>query len=140
MTRLKELDRGEVLIFKELSWQTVRIEARSTASEDLTPLRLITNQARCRIILKKRFSDCCVLGVRLVLILDDLLWVLTDNQLKAALHFVDSVSGLVKKATEKIQKQKAVRKLQNQATLDRGAVARNRTPQMSPAAAKTFAR
>ena len=46
MTRLKELDRGEVLIFKELSWQTVRIEAKSTVSEDLTPLRLITNQAR----------------------------------------------------------------------------------------------
>jgi hypothetical protein len=28
-----------------------------------------------------------------VLILDDLLWVLTDDQLKAALHFVDSISG-----------------------------------------------
>ena len=85
-------------------------------------------------------SDCGILGCRLVLILDDLLWVLTDNQLKAALHFMDSISGLIKKATEQVQKQKAVRKLQNQATLDRGAVARNRTPQMSPAAAKTFAR
>ena len=85
-------------------------------------------------------SDCAILGCRLVLILDDLLWVLTDNQLKAALHFMDSISGLVKKATEQVQKQKAVRKLQNQATLDRSSVARNRTPQMSPAAAKTFAR
>lgn len=140
MTRLKELDRGEVLIFKELSWQTVRIEAKSTVSEDLTPLRLITNQARCRITIKKRISDCAILGCRLVLILDDLLWVLTDNQLKAALHFVDSISGLVKKATEQVQKQKAVRKLQNQATVDRGSMARNRAPQMSPAAAKTFAR
>jgi len=139
MTRLKELDRGEVLIFKELSWQTVRIEAKSTVSEDLTPLRLITNQARCRITIKKRISDCAILGCRLVLILDDLLWVLTDNQLKAALHFVDSISGLVKKATEQVQKQKAVRKLQNQ-IIDRGSMARNRTPQMSPAAAKTFAR
>jgi hypothetical protein len=33
------------------------------------------------------------LNFRLVLILDDLLWVLTDDQLKAALHFVDSISG-----------------------------------------------
>ena len=32
--------------FQELSWQTVRIEAKSTKNEDLTPLRLITNQAR----------------------------------------------------------------------------------------------
>ena len=40
--------KGEVLNFKELSWHTVRIEAKSTKNEDLTPLRLITNQARCR--------------------------------------------------------------------------------------------
>ena len=45
-TRLKDLEAGEVLVFKELSWQTVRIEARSTVNTDLTPLRLITNQAR----------------------------------------------------------------------------------------------
>lgn len=107
------MDRGEVLVFKELSWQTVRIEARSTVATDLTPLRLITNQARCRITLKKRMSDCAILGVRLVTILDDLLWVLTDDQLKAALHFVGSVSGLVKKATETSQKEKAARKLDN---------------------------
>ncbi len=37
----QDLDRGEVLIFKELSWQTVRIEARSTVNKDLTPLRYI---------------------------------------------------------------------------------------------------
>ena len=113
-TRLKDLDRGEVLTFKELSWQTVRIEARSTVQEDLTPLRLITNQARCRVTLKKSMSDCAILGARIVLILDDLLWVLTDDQLKAALHFMGSVSGLVKKATEKTQKVKAGRKLEHQ--------------------------
>ena len=112
-TRLKDLDKGEVLVFKELSWQTVRIEARSSVSEDLTPLRLITNQARCRMTLKKRINDCAILGVRLVTILDDLLWVLTDDQLKAALHFVGSISGLVKKATETTQKEKAARKLDN---------------------------
>jgi len=48
MTRVKDTDKGELLIFKELSWQTVRIEAKSTKNEDLTPLRLITNQARWR--------------------------------------------------------------------------------------------
>ena len=46
MTRVKDTDKGELLIFKELSWQTVRIEAKSTKNEDLTPLRLITNQSR----------------------------------------------------------------------------------------------
>ncbi|XP_012273649.1 UHRF1-binding protein 1 [Orussus abietinus] len=112
MTRLKDPDRGQLLIFKELEWQTVRIEARSTKDKDLTPLRLLTNQARCRITIKKRISDCFVMGSRLVLILDDLLWVLTDSQLKAALHFLDSLGGLVEKATLLERKTKAARKLE----------------------------
>ena len=52
------------------------------------------------------------MGCRLVLILDDLLWVLTDEQMKAALHFLDSLSGLIQKATEHSHQVKAVRKLE----------------------------
>ncbi|XP_065355355.1 bridge-like lipid transfer protein family member 3B isoform X3 [Calliphora vicina] len=111
-TRLKDSHRGIILIFKELSWQTVRIEASSTQDKSLTPLRLLTNHARCRITIRKRLSDCTLLASRLVLILDDLLWVLTDSQLKAALHFVDSLSGLIKSATAATQKSKAARKLE----------------------------
>lgn len=55
-TRVKDPDRGQLLIFKELEWQTVRIEAQSTKDKDLTPLRLLTNQARCRVTIKKRLS------------------------------------------------------------------------------------
>ncbi|KAH8287911.1 hypothetical protein KR018_006974, partial [Drosophila ironensis] len=112
MTRLKDAQKGIILIFKELSWQTVRIEASSTQDKSLTPLRLLTNHARCRITIRKRLSDCSLLASRLVLILDDLLWVLTDSQLKAALHFVDSLSGLIKAATHATQKSKAARKMQ----------------------------
>ncbi|XP_076255690.1 bridge-like lipid transfer protein family member 3B isoform X1 [Rhynchophorus ferrugineus] len=111
MTRLKNPEKGQLLIFKELQWQTVRIEAKSTKDKNLTPLRLLTNQARCRITIKKRISDCFILGSRLVIILDDLLWVLTDSQLKAALHFLDSLSGLIQKATQITRKAKAARKL-----------------------------
>ncbi|XP_034473082.1 UHRF1-binding protein 1-like isoform X2 [Drosophila innubila] len=111
-TRLKDGHKGIILIFKELSWQTVRIEASSTQDKSLTPLRLLTNHARCRITIRKRLADCSLLASRLVLILDDLLWVLTDSQLKAALHFVDSLSGLIKAATHATQKTKAARKLQ----------------------------
>ncbi|XP_015435218.1 PREDICTED: UHRF1-binding protein 1 [Dufourea novaeangliae] len=111
-TRLKDPDRGQLLIFKELEWQTVRIEAQSTKDKNLTPLRLLTNQARCRITIKKRISDCFIMGSRLILILDDLLWVLTDSQLKAALHFIDSLGGLIEKATILERKTKAARKLE----------------------------
>ncbi|XP_066590455.1 bridge-like lipid transfer protein family member 3B isoform X3 [Prorops nasuta] len=111
-TRIKDPDRGQLLIFKELEWQTVRIEAQSTKDKDLTPLRLLTNQAHCRITIKKRLSDCFVMGSKLVLILDDLLWVLTDSQLKAALHFLDSLGGLIEKATILERMTKAARKLE----------------------------
>jgi len=56
MTRLKNADRSETLNFKELSWQTLRVEAKAVNNDDLTPLRLITNQAKCRITVKKRIS------------------------------------------------------------------------------------
>lgn len=52
------------------------------------------------------------MGSRLVIILDDLLWVLTDSQLKAALHFLDSLGGLIEKATVLERKTKAARKLE----------------------------
>jgi hypothetical protein len=53
-----------------------------------------------------------VVGCRLSLILDDLLWVLTDSQILAAVHFMSSLSGLIKKATETSQNVKAARKLE----------------------------
>lgn len=111
-TRLKDTAKGQILIFKEMSWQTMRIEASSTQDKDLTPLRLLTNQARCRITIKKKLIDCSVVASRLVIILDDLLWVLTDSQLKAALHFIDSLSGLIQSATTETQRKKAQRKLE----------------------------
>lgn len=107
VTRLKDTVYGHLLIFKELSWQTVRIEASSTQDKTLTPLRLLTNEARCRITIKKKMADCTILTSRLVLVLDDLLWVLTDSQLNAALHFVDSLASLIKASTNLTQKTKA---------------------------------
>lgn len=107
VTRLKDTVNGHLLIFKELSWQTVRIEASSTQDKSLTPLRLLTNEARCRITIKKKLSDCSILTSRLVLVLDDLLWVLTDSQLNAALHFVDSLASLIKTSTNLTQRTKA---------------------------------
>ena len=65
MTRLKENGKGQVLVFKELEWQTLKIEAKSMRDENLTPLRLLTNQARCRITIKKRLTGTCT-GTRAI--------------------------------------------------------------------------
>lgn len=44
------------MLFKELRWQTLRIEAQSIIEQDLPPLRLLTLEAVCRLIIKKRLS------------------------------------------------------------------------------------
>ncbi|KZS06933.1 UHRF1-binding protein 1 [Daphnia magna] len=112
-SRLKDTDSGLILLFKELQWQTLRLEARSTAGDlSLPPLRLITNQSKCRITIKKRLLDCAVIGCRLVLIMDELLWVLTDAQLSAAVLFLQSLSTLIEQDTLVNQRFKAARKLE----------------------------
>lgn len=63
---------NQVLTFKEINWQSLRIEADAIESDDQdlgsTPLRLITNQGRIRIALKRRvrlhFCHACAFSVR----------------------------------------------------------------------------
>uniref|UniRef100_A0A3P9AEF3 Chorein N-terminal domain-containing protein n=1 Tax=Esox lucius TaxID=8010 RepID=A0A3P9AEF3_ESOLU len=103
-TRITDPKRGEVLTFKEINWQSLRIEADAIESEDQdlgsTPIRLITNQGRIRIALKRRVKDCNVLASKLLFILDDLLWVLTDSQLKAVIHYAKSLSEVMEKSAQ----------------------------------------
>ncbi|KAJ8257464.1 hypothetical protein GJAV_G00185880 [Gymnothorax javanicus] len=103
-TRITDPKRGEVLTFKEINWQSLRIEADAMDSEEQdlgsTPLRLITNQGRIRIALKRRVKDCNVLASKLLFILDDLLWVLTDSQLKAVIHYAKSLSEAMEKSAQ----------------------------------------
>ncbi|XP_023572493.1 UHRF1-binding protein 1-like isoform X2 [Octodon degus] len=82
----------------------IRIEADATQSSHLeimsAPVRLITNQSKIRVTLKRRLKDCNVIATKLVLILDDLLWVLTDSQLKAMVQYAKSLSEAIEKSTE----------------------------------------
>ncbi|XP_071408112.1 bridge-like lipid transfer protein family member 3B isoform X2 [Pithys albifrons albifrons] len=103
-TRIQETQRGEVLTFKEINWQMIRIEAdaiQSSKHEIMSaPVRLITNQSKIRVTLKRRLKDCNVVASKLVLILDDLLWVLTDSQLKAMVQYAKSLSEAIEKSAE----------------------------------------
>ncbi|XP_039604616.1 UHRF1-binding protein 1 [Polypterus senegalus] len=104
LTRITDPRRGEVLTFKEINWQTLRIEADAIESEEhelaSTPLRLITNQGRLRIALKRRVKDCNVVASKLMFILDDLLWVLTDLQLKAMIRYAKSLSEAIERSAQ----------------------------------------
>ena len=60
-TKLKDPERGEILVFKEVEWQTTRIEATAVEGESseqfvTTPLRFIANQSKIRIVIKKKLS------------------------------------------------------------------------------------
>ncbi|KAK1789580.1 hypothetical protein P4O66_015483, partial [Electrophorus voltai] len=92
----------QILTFKEVSWQMIRIEADAIQSSEhevvSAPIRLITNQSRIRVTLKRRTKDCNVVASKLVLILDDLLWVLTDSQLKAMVQYAKSLSEAMEKS------------------------------------------
>ncbi|XP_075051859.1 bridge-like lipid transfer protein family member 3A [Mixophyes fleayi] len=100
-TRLTHPQRGEVLTFKQVTWQTLRIEADASDScEDAptTPLRLLTNGGQLNVTLKRRIKDCLVLSSKLSFSLDELLWVLTDSQLRALLSYTKSLSEAVQKS------------------------------------------
>ena len=56
--------------------------------------------------------DCSVIGCRLVVIIEDLLWVLTDAQLTAAVHFLHSISHLIEKSQQQGYRAKARKKLE----------------------------
>lgn len=114
LTRIKSPDTGQLLIFKELEWQSARIEAkpRGAAAANLPPLRLLLGNAQCRIVIKKRLSDCAVIGSRLVFRPEPLAWALTDGQLRAALACAAALSEPVRRATAAATRAKAVRKIE----------------------------
>ncbi|XP_044144114.1 UHRF1-binding protein 1 isoform X3 [Bufo gargarizans] len=100
-TRLTHPQRREVLTFKQVTWQTLRIEAdASDCCDDApsTPLRLLTNGGRLNVALKRRTKDCMVLSSKLTFVLDELLWVLTDTQLQSLLSYTKSLSEAVQKS------------------------------------------
>ncbi|XP_056132492.1 UHRF1-binding protein 1-like [Lampris incognitus] len=103
-TRIQDPQRGEILTFKEISWQMIRIEADAIQSSEhemlSAPIRLITNQSKIRVTLKRRMKDCNVVASKLILILDDLLWVLTDSQLKAMVQYAKSLSEAMEKSAQ----------------------------------------
>ncbi|XP_061523827.1 UHRF1-binding protein 1-like isoform X3 [Phycodurus eques] len=133
-TRIQDPQRGELLTFKEISWQMIRIEADAiqSAEHDMlsAPIRLITNQSKIRVTLKRRMKDCNVVASKLVLILDDLLWVLTDSQLKAMVQYAKSLS----EAMEKSAQQRKSLATEEQASSGPPSAQQARTQQTSTAA------
>lgn len=114
LTRIKSPDTGQLLIFKELEWQSARIEAKAhgAANANLPPLRLLLGNTHCRIVIKKRLSDCAVIGSRLAICPEPLAWALTDGQLRAMLACAVALAKPVQRATAAATRIKALRKIE----------------------------
>uniref|UniRef100_A0A5K3ENS5 Chorein_N domain-containing protein n=1 Tax=Mesocestoides corti TaxID=53468 RepID=A0A5K3ENS5_MESCO len=83
-------EKNSVLIFKEISWESTRFEADGLAAH-MTPVKVITNHANLRVVLKKRLSDSSFICAKLSFLVKSLLWVLTVSQLEAVLFFLKSI-------------------------------------------------
>ncbi|XP_006816227.1 bridge-like lipid transfer protein family member 3B [Saccoglossus kowalevskii] len=106
LTRIKDSNRDEILIFKEADWSTLRIEIdaiKKDPERPTTPIRLITNQGKIRFTIKKRLSDCVMLTSKVQLLLEDLLWVLTDSQLKAFIEYLQFLGALQKQSENEVK-------------------------------------
>ncbi|EGT40580.1 hypothetical protein CAEBREN_21357 [Caenorhabditis brenneri] len=95
---------NRTLMFKQLSWHLLRIEASAKTSKNEqrskinAPLRLITSGGKIRIALKKNATDGSVIHARIQTILDDILWVATLPQLRSAISFASYIADLVKES------------------------------------------
>ncbi|ESO97583.1 hypothetical protein LOTGIDRAFT_104431 [Lottia gigantea] len=113
-SRAKDTENDAILLFKEIEWQNTRIHASSVdigTTDFSSPLRLIANQAKIRITMKKKIADSSIIATRLQLYLDDLLWVLTKTQLKEAILYANSLSKIIENSSAQ-SKQRAAEKLQ----------------------------
>lgn len=98
LTRIKDTTRGQILLFKIVEWQTMRLEAKCLTDPQQAPLRLITNHAQCRVTIKKQLDDCSVSAARIFVIFEDILWVLTFAQFVSAAAFVEYIFTLIKRS------------------------------------------
>ncbi|KRZ61998.1 UHRF1-binding protein 1-like [Trichinella nativa] len=105
-TRITDSHSKQILLFKQISWKTLRLEASTLGDSIATgyninaPLRLITSQGRCRFITKKSTIDGSVFRGRLALILDNLLWVASLSQVQSAISFFHFVMDLIRQSNK----------------------------------------
>ena len=107
-TKLKDLEKEEIILYKEISWEICRLEAYnidpSIDSQQATSIRLIMNPSKIQIALKKKLSDKSLICSTFRVLLNEIYWMANDTQLKSAFGTYNTFSKLMKKAS--VQKRK----------------------------------
>ena len=95
-TRIKNAEEESIIIYKMCSWNSLKVEAQSTVQSMKnsrfvpTQLRLIAGETRIRVALKRRIADCTVLYTRISVHLGDVVWIVSQSQLRAVSKLVQS--------------------------------------------------
>jgi hypothetical protein len=108
-TRLKDLDKEEIILFKEISWEICRFEmyniqdnsssnSTNNANSAQTSIKLIMNPSKIQIALKKKLSDKSLICSTFKVLLNEIYWMANDTQLKSAIGTYNLITKLMKKA------------------------------------------
>ncbi len=109
------MDEGSVIIYKMCSWSNLKLEGWSSdaAQQETgilpTQLRLIAGDTKVLVALKRRVADCSILHTRVAAHLGDIVWILSQSQLRAASKLVQSLMEAAvtsaQKAREKAERE-----------------------------------
>uniref|UniRef100_A0A914MX74 Chorein N-terminal domain-containing protein n=1 Tax=Meloidogyne incognita TaxID=6306 RepID=A0A914MX74_MELIC len=126
MTRIHERTLGQVLFFKHVSWRVLKIEASHNNNNNLnekqtrrgsalnSPLRLLTENGRCRITIKKNTADCSLIAGRMELLFDEIHWLAYMAHLRSAIDFYQHIMDLANLSSNILPKQLSVHQFVDQ--------------------------
>nr|CAD2151460.1 unnamed protein product [Meloidogyne enterolobii] len=126
MTRIHERTLGQVLFFKHVSWRVLKIEASHNNNNNLnekqtrrgsalnSPLRLLTENGRCRITIKKNTADCSLIAGRMELLFDEIHWLAYMAHLRSAIDFYQHIMYLANLSSNILPKQLSVHQFVDQ--------------------------
>lgn len=100
--RYKNSDEDSVIIYKLCSWSSLKVEGWSTASKSThSHLRLIAGETQIRIAFKRRISTSSILHTRFSVHFGDIIWIVTQSQLRAVSRLVQSLMDSAVKVAQR---------------------------------------
>lgn len=95
LCRYKNDEEGTVVIYKKATWSSLKLEGAGldqlTDGAVSSQLRILTSHTEIRVSLKRQLSNCKVLYTRISVSLGDVIWVVTQEQLKALSMLLQSL-------------------------------------------------
>ncbi len=105
-------DEESVIIYKMASWTSVKLEGWSTsdpsaqAEHHNSRIRLLSQDSQIRIAFKRNLLSSSIMATKVSVILGDLIWILTQSQLRAVSKLVQSLMQAAVKAAQLARQEK----------------------------------